>query len=85
MKTLKILAGETVQDPFLNTLRKDRAPVTIYLQSGVKLSGVIVRSFDKFVVLVGGPGQDSLIFKHAITTISRLPAKPDQAQTQGSY
>lgn len=71
---LKVSAGQTVQDPFLNTLRRDRTPVLIYLQSGVKLTGVVIRSFDKFVVLVEGPSQEFLIFKQAITIISRLPA-----------
>ncbi len=71
---LKLVFEQAVQDPFLNTLRRDRAPVTIYLQSGVKLAGV-VRSFDKFCVLLESGGHNSLIFKQGISTIIRLPVQ----------
>jgi host factor-I protein len=60
--------AQNIQDTFLNTIRKDKTPVTIYLVSGVKLTGR-VRSFDKFSVLLESNGQEQLIFKHAISTV----------------
>ena len=83
------------QDTFLNTIRKDRIPVTIYLTSGVKLIGKI-RSFDKYSVLLENNSQEQLIFKHAISTVVtsrsvphigyRTPAAPiaDEGQTDSS-
>jgi host factor-I protein len=59
---------QNIQDTFLNTARKDRANVTIYLLSGVKLTGRI-RSFDKYSVILETNNQDQLIFKHAISTV----------------
>jgi host factor-I protein len=59
---------QNIQDGFLNSLRKEKTVVTIYLVSGVKLSGRI-RSFDKFAVILESSGQEQLIFKHAISTI----------------
>ncbi|MBL8168841.1 MAG: RNA chaperone Hfq [Acidobacteria bacterium] len=61
--------SQNVQDGFLNTLRKDRVNVTIYLMGGVKLTGKI-RSFDKFSVVLESGNLEQLIFKHAISTIS---------------
>lgn len=61
-------AAQNVQDTFLNTIRKDKTPITIYLVSGVKLTGK-VRSFDKYSVLLENNGQEQMIFKHAISTI----------------
>src|ERR1044072_2033829 len=58
----------TIQDNFLNHIRKDRIPVTIYLMSGVKLSGK-VRSFDKYSLILEAGAQEQLIFKHAISTV----------------
>lgn len=60
---------QNVQDGFLNTLRRDRTNVTIYLIGGVKLTGRI-RSFDKFSVVLESGNLEQLIFKHAISTIS---------------
>jgi host factor-I protein len=60
---------QNVQDAFLNTIRKDRINVTIYLIGGVKLTGKI-RSFDKFSVVLESGNLEQLIFKHAISTIS---------------
>ena len=57
-----------IQDTFLNAARKDRLSVTIYLVSGVKLTGRI-RSFDKYSVVLEANGQEQLIFKHAISTV----------------
>jgi host factor-I protein len=59
---------QNIQDGFLNALRRDKAIVTIYLVSGVKLSGRI-RSFDKFAMILESNGQEQLIFKHAISTV----------------
>ena len=59
---------QNIQDTFLNTVRKDKSPITIYLVSGVKLTGKI-RSFDKYSVLLENNAQEQLIFKHAISTV----------------
>ncbi len=59
---------QNIQDAFLNSARKERAPVTIYLVSGVKLMGRL-RSFDKFSVVLEANHQEQLIFKHAISTV----------------
>jgi host factor-I protein len=60
--------AQNIQDTFLNTIRKDKTPITIYLVSGVKLTGKI-RSFDKYSVLLENNSQEQLIFKHAISTV----------------
>ncbi|MCA1594449.1 MAG: RNA chaperone Hfq [Acidobacteria bacterium] len=59
---------QNIQDAFLNTVRRERDSVTIYLMNGAKLSGRI-KSFDKFSVLLESGAQEQLIFKHAISTI----------------
>jgi host factor-I protein len=59
----------TIQDSFLNSARKERSSVTIYLMSGVKLTGRI-KSFDKYSVILEAGSQEQLIFKHAISTVS---------------
>jgi host factor-I protein len=61
--------AQNIQDTFLNTARKDRLNTTIYLVSGVKLTGRI-RSFDKYSVVLETNNQEQLIFKHAISTIA---------------
>jgi host factor-I protein len=61
---------QNIQDAFLNTVRREKTTVTIYLLSGAKLLGRI-RSFDKFSVLLESGSQEQLIFKHAISTISQ--------------
>jgi len=61
-------APQNIQDAFLNTVRRERSTVTIYLISGTKLTGRI-RSFDKFSILLESSAQEQLIFKHAISTI----------------
>jgi len=63
--------GHTLQDPFLNALRKERIPVSIYLVNGIKLQGQI-ESFDQFVVLLRN-SVSQLVYKHAISTI--VPAR----------
>ena len=65
--------AQNIQDTFLNTVRKDKTPITIYLVSGVKLTGKI-RSFDKYSVLLENNSQEQLIFKHAISTVVSPPS-----------
>jgi host factor-I protein len=60
--------AQNIQDSFLNSARKEKSVVTVYLISGVKLTGRI-RSFDKYSVVLDGGGQEQLIFKHAISTL----------------
>ena len=69
--------GHTLQDPYLNALRKERVPVSIYLVNGIKLQGQI-ESFDQFVVLLKNT-VSQMVYKHAISTVVparnvRLPA-----------
>jgi host factor-I protein len=59
---------QNIQDGFLNSARRERTLVTVYLVSGAKLTGRI-RSFDKFSVVLESSNQEQLIFKHAISTI----------------
>ena len=61
-------AQQNIQDSFLNTARKERNNITIYLVSGVKLTGRI-RLFDKYSVVLETSNQEQLIFKHAISTV----------------
>ena len=63
--------GHTLQDPFLNSLRRDRIPVSIYLTNGIKLQGQI-ESFDQFVILLKN-SVSQLVYKHAVSTI--VPAR----------
>ncbi len=60
--------GQNLQDPFLNTLRKEDIPVSIYLVNGIKLQGT-VDAFDQFVVLLKNGNIVQMIYKHAISTI----------------
>ena len=62
-------AAQNIQDTFLNTARRERSSITIYLMSGVKLTGKI-RSFDKYSVVLETNNQEQLIFKHAISTVA---------------
>lgn len=68
--------AQNIQDAFLNSARRDKLSVLIHLLHGAQLSGRI-RSFDKFSVLLDAGGQDFLIFKHAISTISLERKRPD--------
>jgi host factor-I protein len=63
--------GHSLQDPFLNALRKEKVPVAIYLVNGIKLQGQ-VESFDQFVVLLKN-SVSQMVYKHAISTI--VPAR----------
>jgi host factor-I protein len=67
--------AQNVQDVFLNHLRKNKTPVTIFLVNGVKLQG-IVTWFDNFSVLLRRDGHSQLVYKHAISTI--MPVTPVQ-------
>lgn len=72
------MAGETkqsLQDAFLNHVRKQKIPVTVFLMNGVKLQGVITW-FDNFCVLLRRDGQGQLVYKHAISTV--MPTVPVQ-------
>lgn len=73
--------GQSLQDPFLNALRKERVPVSIYLVNGIKLQGQI-DSFDQFVVLLKN-SVSQMVYKHAISTVVpsrnvRLPNADDE-------
>ena len=70
-KTVFMSKGQSLQDPFLNTLRKERIPVSIYLVNGIKLQGQ-VESFDQFVILLKN-NVNQMVYKHAISTV--VPAK----------
>ena len=75
---------QNIQDGFLNSARKDKTVVTVYLLSGVKLVGRI-RSFDKYSLLLESNGQEQMIFKHAIATVvlPRAGSAAAQATTEG--
>ena len=66
---------QNLQDTFLNSVRKSKTPLTIFLVNGVRLQGV-VSWFDNFCVLLRRDGQSQLVYKHAISTI--MPAQPVQ-------
>ena len=66
---------QNLQDTFLNSVRRSKTPLTIFLVNGVKLQGV-VSWFDNFCVLLRRDGQSQLVYKHAISTI--MPAQPVQ-------
>jgi host factor-I protein len=71
--------GQALQDPFLNTLRKEHVPVSIFLVNGIKLQGQI-ESFDQFVVLLKN-SVSQMIYKHAISTV--VPNRPVKFQFDG--
>ncbi|MCL4720434.1 MAG: RNA chaperone Hfq [Gammaproteobacteria bacterium] len=68
--------GQVLQDPFLNTLRKEKVPVSIYLVNGIKLQGTI-ESFDQFVVLLRN-SVSQMVYKHAISTV--VPSRAIRVQ-----
>jgi host factor-I protein len=70
-KELSMSKGQSLQDPFLNALRRERVPVSIYLVNGIKLQGTI-ESFDQFVVLLRNT-VSQMVYKHAISTV--VPAR----------
>ncbi|MSP88997.1 MAG: RNA chaperone Hfq [Alphaproteobacteria bacterium] len=72
--------SQNVQDVFLNNIRKNKTPVTVFLINGVKLQG-IVTWFDNFSVLLRRDAHSQLVYKHAISTV--MPAQPIQLFDQG--
>ena len=72
--------GHSLQDPYLNALRKERVPVAIYLVNGIKLQGQI-ESFDQFVVLLRNT-VSQMVYKHAISTV--VPARNVKFAPQGA-
>ena len=75
MSTITVDKKQNLQDTFLNSVRRSKTPLTIFLVNGVKLQGV-VSWFDNFCVLLRRDGQSQLVYKHAISTI--MPAQPVQ-------
>ncbi len=73
--------GQNLQDQFLNLLRKNKVPVTMFLVKGVKLQG-IVTWFDNFSILLRRDGQSQLVYKHAVSTI--MPSQPIDAGQFGT-
>ena len=71
---------QNLQDAFLNCIRREKIPVTLFLMNGFQLRGV-VRSFDSFVVLIDADGRQQMIYKHAISTVA--PARPVSLELQG--
>ena len=65
--------GQLLQDPFLNAIRKDKIPVSIFLVNGIKLQGQ-VESFDQFVSVLRNNTSQQMVYKHAISSI--VPARP---------
>ena len=63
--------GQLLQDPFLNLLRKEHVPVSIYLVNGIKLQGTII-AFDNYTLLVSAGALKQVVYKHAVSTI--IPA-----------
>ena len=72
---MTIEKAQNVQDVFLNAIRKNKTPVTVFLVNGVKLQG-IVTWFDQFSMLLRRDGHTQLVYKHAISTV--MPAAPVQ-------
>lgn len=77
--------GQSLQDPYLNILRKERIPVSIFLVNGIKLQGQI-ESFDQFVILLRNT-VSQMVYKHAISTVVpsrnvRLPAQDPAVQPE---
>ena len=64
---------QNLQDTFLNYIRREKIPVTLFLMNGFQLRG-IVRSFDSFVVLIDADGRQQMIYKHAISTVAPVRA-----------
>ena len=71
---------QNLQDTFLNYIRREKIPVTLFLMNGFQLRGV-VRSFDSFVVLIDADGRQQMIYTHAIST--GAPARPVSLELQG--
>ena len=74
-------APQNIQDAFLNTVRREKTTVMVYLVNGAKLTGRI-RSFDKFSILLESGTHEQLIFKHAISTISQTRRSSGELRSQ---
>lgn len=72
LKVMTMSKGQTLQDPYLNVLRKERVPVSIFLVNGIKLQGQI-ESFDQFVILLKNT-VSQMVYKHAVSTV--VPSRP---------
>ncbi|CCK77749.1 MAG: RNA chaperone Hfq [Oleispira antarctica] len=70
--------GHSLQDPYLNALRKERIPVSIFLVNGIKLQGQ-VESFDQFVIVLKNT-VSQMVYKHAISTV--VPSRPVRLQVE---
>lgn len=75
--------GQSLQDPFLNALRRERIPVSIYLVNGIKLQGQI-ESFDQFVILLKNT-VSQMVYKHAISTVVPARAISHSNASNGGY
>jgi len=80
--------GQSLQDPYLNALRKERIPVSIFLVNGIKLQGQI-ESFDQFVVLLRNT-VSQMVYKHAISTVVparnvKMPTTPEEGKGMDSH
>ncbi len=73
--------GQSLQDPYLNALRRERIPVSIYLVNGIKLQGQI-ESFDQFVILLKNT-VNQMVYKHAISTV--VPARSVSHHSGGQH
>tara|TARA_B100001250_G_C19566174_1_gene685597 strand:+ start:126 stop:350 length:225 start_codon:yes stop_codon:yes gene_type:complete len=73
-----MIKSQILQEPFLNTLRKEKTPVSIYLVNGIKLQGQ-VDSFDQYVIILKNT-VNQMVYKHAISTI--VPSKTVKIQTE---
>lgn len=78
MEILKMNKVQLLQDPFLNALRREHVPVSLYLVNGIKLQGQI-ESFDQYVVLLKNT-VTQMVYKHAISTV--VPARPISLQQE---
>jgi host factor-I protein len=86
IRRITMSKGQSLQDPFLNALRKERVPVSIFLVNGIKLQGQI-ESFDQFVVLLRNT-VSQMVYKHAISTVVparnvKLPRPDDEGVPEG--
>lgn len=71
IKTSERVNHGNIQETFLNNARKNKSPIIVYLISGFQMRG-IVKSFDNFVILLESDGKESMIYKHAISTVSPI-------------
>jgi host factor-I protein len=76
--------AQNIQDSFLNNARKDKIVLTIYLMSGVKLSGRI-KSFDKYSLVLETNNQEQLIFKHAISTVVTMKSSHSHGAASSTH